>query len=118
MKLPYPEITQQEFCDHIEDDDFFLAYGNPVVIRADSGTKLLAIAFPMWERLMRNICRGEEIELIKKECAEREAADIAKNKDSGITIIKREHCSDDLRALEADPHYTVIRAKKKESTEE
>lgn len=62
----YPEITQQEFNNHIEDDDFFLVYGNPVVIREDSGSKLLAIAFPMWERLMKSIGRGEEI---KKACA-------------------------------------------------
>ena len=59
--MMYPEITQQEFCDHIEDDDFFLIYGNPVVIREDSGSKLLCIAFPMWERLMKSIGRGEEI---------------------------------------------------------
>ena len=41
MQLPYLEITQQVFCDHIEDEDFFLVYGNPVILRADSGTKLL-----------------------------------------------------------------------------
>ena len=66
----YLEITQQEFCDHIEDEDFFLVYGNPVVIRADSGTKLLAIAFPMYERLMRLAGRGTEVDKIIKECAE------------------------------------------------
>ena len=69
MRLQYPEITQKEFCDHIEDDDFFLTYGNPVVIREDRGSKLLCIAFPMWERLMKSIGRGEEIEEIKKVCA-------------------------------------------------
>ena len=65
-----PEISQQEFCDHIEDDDFFQTYGNPVVIRADSGTKLLATAFPMYERYMRIIGRGDETDVIKRECAE------------------------------------------------
>lgn len=65
-----PEISQQEFCDHIEDDDFFLVYGNPVVIISDSGTRLLATAFPMWERYMRIIGRGDEIDVIKRECAE------------------------------------------------
>ena len=69
----YLEITQQEFCDHIEDEDFFLVYGNPVVIRADSGTKLLAIAFPMYERLMRLVGRGDEADRIIKECAEAHA---------------------------------------------
>ena len=65
-----PEISQQEFCDHIEDDDFFQTYGNPVVIRADSGTKLLATAFPMYEHYMRIIGREDEIDTIKRECEE------------------------------------------------
>ena len=69
MRLPYPEISQQEFCDHIDDDDFFLVYGNPVIIKADSGTKLLCIAFPMYERIMCSIGMGDEIEEIKRECA-------------------------------------------------
>ena len=66
----YLEISQQEFCDHIEDEDFFLVYGNPVVIVADSGTKVLAIAFPMYERLMRLAGRGAEVDKIIRECAE------------------------------------------------
>ena len=66
----YPEITQREFCDHVDDDDFFLVYGNPVVIIADGGTKLLCTAFPMYERLMRMAGRGDEIDTIKRECAE------------------------------------------------
>lgn len=66
----YPEITQREFCDHVDDDDFFLVYGNPVVVGEDSGTKLLCIAFPMYERLMRIAGRGDEIDTIEHECAE------------------------------------------------
>ena len=65
-----PVVSQQEFCDHIDDEDFFLTYGNPVIVRADSGTKLLAIAFPLYERYMRICGRGDEIDVIKKECAE------------------------------------------------
>ena len=65
-----PEISQQEFCDHIEDEDFFQTYGNPVVILSDSGTRLLATAFPMYERYMRIIGLGDEIDVIKRECAE------------------------------------------------
>ena len=69
--IPFPEITQQEFCDHIEDDDFFLTYGNPVIIKADSGSKLLCVAFPMVERLMRAAGRGEEVEEIKRTAEEK-----------------------------------------------
>lgn len=65
-----PVISQQEFCDHIDDEDFFLVYGNPVIIKAESGTKLLAIAFSLYERYMRILGRGDEIDVIKKECAD------------------------------------------------
>ena len=68
--MMYPEITQQEFFDHIEEDDFFLVYGNPVVIRSDSGVKLLCIAFPMVERLMLAEGKAEELEAIKRAVAE------------------------------------------------
>lgn len=64
-----PMITQKEFCDHIDDDDFFLAYGNPVVIRADNGSRLMAVAFPLYERYMQICGRGDEIDVIKRECA-------------------------------------------------
>ena len=64
--IPFPEISQQEFCDHMEDEDFFLAYGNPVIVHADSGAKLLCIAFPMVEHLMRAAGRDEEGEEIKR----------------------------------------------------
>lgn len=32
-----PNMTQKEFVEHIEDNDFFRKYGNPVIIRAESG---------------------------------------------------------------------------------
>ena len=38
------EIGQQEFCDHIGDEDFFQAYENPLIINCYGGRKLLAIA--------------------------------------------------------------------------
>ena len=42
MKLPSINmITQQEFCDHIEDDDFLLRYGNPVAKKTDEGKKCI-----------------------------------------------------------------------------
>jgi len=50
--LPLREMTQQEFCDHIEDDDFFLVYGNPVVVNGDDGQKLVCMAWPMAERML------------------------------------------------------------------
>lgn len=59
MKLPYINtITQQELCDHIEDDDFLLRYGNPVATRTDTGTILLCMAIEYFERMT-----GEKIEI-------------------------------------------------------
>ncbi len=34
---------------------------NPVILRADSGTKLLCISYPMYERLVALAERGEEL---------------------------------------------------------
>ena len=34
---PLPTISQQEQVAHIADDDFFLVYGNPVVVNCDDG---------------------------------------------------------------------------------
>lgn len=58
MKLPgINMITQQEFCDHIEDDDFLLRYGNPVAIKTDERKILLCMAIEYYERIT-----GEKIE--------------------------------------------------------
>ena len=46
-----PEITQQEFCSHIEDDDFLYKYGNPVAIQAEDGSILVCMAIEYYERM-------------------------------------------------------------------
>lgn len=59
MNLPHINmISQQELCDHIEEDDFLLRYGNPVAIKADDGTVLVLMAIEYYERLT-----GEKIEI-------------------------------------------------------
>ena len=61
------EMSQREFCDHIEDDDFFLVYGNPVIVNGDDGQKLVCMAWPMAERILRMTGRGDEAdEVIRK----------------------------------------------------
>ena len=53
MKLPgINEITQQEFCSHIEDDDFLYKYGNPVAIQAEDGSILVCMAIEYYERMI------------------------------------------------------------------
>lgn len=63
MKLPYINmISQQELCDHIEDDDFLLRYGNPVAIRCDDGSVVLLMAIEYYERMT-----GQKIEIKTEE---------------------------------------------------
>ena len=62
------EISQKEFCDHLEDEDFFLTYGNPVVIKCDNGQKLIAVAWPLAERIMRMTGQEKEVEEIISQC--------------------------------------------------
>lgn len=59
MKLPSINmISQKEFCDHIEDDDFFLKFGNPVAIKTEDGIILMCMAIEYYERMT-----GEKIEI-------------------------------------------------------
>lgn len=44
------EITEQEFIDNLDSDDFFRRYGNPVKFNAD-GRYLVAMSFELYERL-------------------------------------------------------------------
>lgn len=69
-QIPLPEISQAEFCEHLDDDDFFLAYGNPVVLKTDTERKILCMAWPMAERLMRQSGQGEEADAIIREAKE------------------------------------------------
>ena len=39
-----PAISAKEFADHIEEDNFFLRYGNPVRIFTEDGHEYLCIA--------------------------------------------------------------------------
>ena len=59
MKLPSVNaITQQEFLDHIEDDDFLLKYGNPVAVLVEDGSVLMCMAIEYYERMT-----GKKIEI-------------------------------------------------------
>ncbi len=51
-------ITQQELCDYIEEDDFLLKYGNPVIIKCDDGRQLVCMAIEYYERMT-----GQKVEI-------------------------------------------------------
>ena len=59
-----PQITQEDFCEHILENNFCETYGNPVIIESDSGKKLMAIAWPLWKRQMEAVDCGMEVEAI------------------------------------------------------
>ena len=69
--LHLQEVSEAEFCEHIEDDDFFQAYGNPVIINCTTGSRLIAIAWPLEERLLRLAGRGDEADEIIRAVAEK-----------------------------------------------
>ena len=46
-----PAISAEEFAEHIEEEDFFLRYGNPVRIFTENGFEYLCIAIELYERL-------------------------------------------------------------------
>ena len=58
--FPLPTISEQEFVDHIADNDFLLVYGNPVIINCNAGYQLICMAWPMMERFLRLIGRDDK----------------------------------------------------------
>lgn len=55
-----PTISEREFCDHIEDEDFALRYGNPVCICADDNRKYVCMTIELYDRLMKGTDHCEE----------------------------------------------------------
>lgn len=54
--LYMPEITEDELVAHIEDDDFLLVYGNPVLIRSKDGQHdCVLMSVEYYERQLRLI---------------------------------------------------------------
>lgn len=51
-QLPYLNwISEQEFCEHIEDENFFVVYGNPAFIKSDSGQGIVCMTIEYYERI-------------------------------------------------------------------
>ena len=46
-----PVISAEAFAEHIEEEDFFLRYGNPVCTSTENGHEYLCIAIELYERL-------------------------------------------------------------------
>ena len=62
-----PNMTQKEFVEHIEDEDFFRKYGNPVIIRTESGDDCVAMSAQLYDRIAEKCGLPETKELIEHE---------------------------------------------------
>ena len=68
---PMSEVSVSEFREHIEEDDFPLRYGNPVVINNDNGKKLVCLSWEFYERLMNLSGRSDELDKINRQIADK-----------------------------------------------
>lgn len=71
------EITQQELIDHIEDDDFFIVYGNPVIVHGDDGHDVVCMSYKLHLLLERK--KAEMEEQIKRMAAENKHCNAQEN---------------------------------------
>lgn len=62
-----PNISQEEFAEHIEDDDFFRKYGNPVIVHAESGDDCVVMSVHLYDRIAKKCGLPETEELIDHE---------------------------------------------------
>ena len=67
MKTYLPTMTQEEFIEHIEDEDFFREYGNPVIIRTESGDDCVTMSVQLYDRIAKKCGLPETKELIDHE---------------------------------------------------
>ena len=57
-----PTVTVDELVAHIEDDDFFRVYGNPVVVKSDGYPDCVVMSIEYYERLHKIIDEAERVE--------------------------------------------------------
>lgn len=50
--LGIPELSEKEMAKHVEEEDFFLKYGNPVLVTADNGESVVMMSRALYNRLV------------------------------------------------------------------
>ena len=60
MMMEINKITMEEFHAHIEEEDFFRRYGNPVFITREGEPGLVCMAWEYYERIMALVCGTED----------------------------------------------------------
>ena len=59
-------ISVEELHEHIEDDDFPVKFGNPVIINCYNGKKLVCITLPLFERMLRQAGQDDKADEINR----------------------------------------------------
>ena len=62
-----PNMTQEEFVEHIEDEDFFRRFGNPAVIRTNAGEGYIVLSAELYDRMAERCGFPGTKELIERE---------------------------------------------------
>lgn len=66
-KLNFPVLTEDEFVENIDKDDFFRRFGNPAVIQTKSGERCIVLSAELYDRMAELCDRPGTKELIKAE---------------------------------------------------
>ena len=67
MEMFLPALTEDEFVENIEKDDFFRKFGNPAVIHAKSGERCIVLSVELYDRMAELCGFPGTKELIKSE---------------------------------------------------
>lgn len=54
-KLNLPMLTEDEFVENIDKDDFFRKFGNPAVIHTNAGERCIVLSAELYDR-MAELC--------------------------------------------------------------
>lgn len=67
LKLNLPALTEDEFIESIDKDDFFRKFGNPAVIYTNAGERYIVLSAELYDRMAELCGRPGIKEIIKDE---------------------------------------------------
>ena len=66
-KLNLPTLSEDEFVENIDKDDFFRKFGNPAVIHTKAGDRCIVLSAELYDRTAELCGLPGTMELIKSE---------------------------------------------------
>lgn len=54
-EMSLPTLTEDEFIENVESDDFFRKFGNPAIIRTKAGESCIVLSAELYDR-MAELC--------------------------------------------------------------